>query len=114
MSDIQHPQFGPLQEAITRHNEATIDLILTAARLREVEPLGGAILGLSDEALAAYANVRKYDLMQAARLGIPLSVPRITEPDILHSVLTKGFSDPSVMRVLTRSLPLPLIEKRRK
>jgi hypothetical protein len=111
---IGNPDFGPLHQQIARVNEAFIDLLLTAARLQETEPLGAALLGLSDDALAAYSTVRKFDLMQASRFGLPLFVPRITEPDVLRSVLDKGFTDPNVIRTLTQSLPLQVIEKRKK
>lgn len=108
------PQFGLLQDAITRVNEAIIDLILTAARLREAEPLGAAILGLSDEALAGYSSVRKFDLMQANKFGIPLFLPRIRDPETLRTIMEKGMGEATVLRLLNQSLPLTVIEKKKK
>lgn len=107
------PQFGLLQEHITRANEAVIDVILAAARMKDVEPLAAPLLGLSDEALEAYRLIRKYDLMQASKIGFTIFVPRITDPAVLRSLLERGMEDPSVVRALTKTLPLQLMEKRK-
>ncbi|UUZ66281.1 hypothetical protein LP417_35285 (plasmid) [Polaromonas sp. P1-6] len=95
-----------LQESITRANDAYIDLFLTAARYRAMEPLASFLLGIDDDILAKYSRVSKADLVSAAMLGAPLFVPRFSDAATIRALLSSGFRSTAVHQALTSTFPL--------
>ncbi len=104
-----------MQQAIKNLNVAAIDLILAAAKCRKYEPLAAFLLGISEEALGEYEKTLKTELINASRLGVPIMIPRFSDPAVLRHLLSTGFSSPSVLAELTKSMPLiPIASRKRK
>lgn len=100
-----------LQQEIDAVNKAVLNLCVTAARLGESEPLAPAILGISREALEELASMGRADLLLAQAHGLPLVELRIKDAKTLKTVLNSGFGSQEAVSVITRAMPLELIEK---
>lgn len=103
-----------LQDAITELNLSAQKLIATASRCYKHAPLTGVVVGLSDEALEELSKYKRADWARAARYGMPLMVPRFTDPAVIRSVLAAGFSTPAMMAEITKTMPLATLEKKRR
>ncbi len=112
--DQNFPKFEvslALQNAITDANKAVLELLLVGARESDADPLAGMLLGLSDETLEQFRNVQVYDVINVSKLGAPIFKIRFEDAAVLRTMLQSGFSQPVVMREITRQLPLPEINR---
>lgn len=100
-----------LQQEIDAVNKAVLNLCMTAARLGESEPLAPAILGISREALDELAGLGRADILLAQAHGLPLVELRVKDAKTLKAVLNSGFGSQEAISVITRAMPLELIEK---
>ncbi|TBR76980.1 MAG: hypothetical protein EPN64_04465 [Burkholderiaceae bacterium] len=113
-NDPDFPKFErgqALQEAISAANKAVLELLLIAARESDRDPLGGLLLGLSEEAVSQFKDLQIYEVLNISKFGAPIFEIRFKEPATLRTLLQSGFSSDVVMRELTKSLPLPEIKR---
>ena len=104
---------GPaLQEEIASVNKAFIDLLMTAARLGDAEPLAPAILGIPREILDELAMPGKASVLKAKFFGLPLVELRIKDPRKLKSIIESGFGSADAVSEITKAMPLELIAKK--
>lgn len=115
MSDEKHridltKSVGPaLQEEISTVNKAVIDLLMTAARLGDSEPLAPALLGISREFLDELAIPGGGNLLKANFHGLPLVELRIKDPGKLRTILSTGCGGVDAIAEITKLMPLELI-----
>lgn len=96
-----------LQDAIAIANKSVLEVMLLAAR--GGDPLGPALLGVSDDALNQFHGMQLIDVMNVSKLGAPIFKLRFDDPAVLRTLLQTGFSSSSVISELTKGMPLPEI-----
>lgn len=113
---MNHPSQIPTVEAtlavqklIENFNAVYVDLLLTAARFKD--PAIPALMGISMQTLEEYSKISKFDLISAAKLGIPLAVARFTDPSVVQELFKTGCSQSKVLAELSKSLPMEPITK---
>lgn len=94
------------QIQITKANDAYIDLLLTAARFRAVDPLATFFLGVTDETLSTFARMQKSNFVNAAQVGAPVALPRFSAAATIRAMLTSGFQSSVVHHAFCESMPL--------
>lgn len=103
-----------LHMQIVKANKAFLELIAVAIQHREYEPLTAMLLGTTDEVLSAYARAEKEDLLDMARLGLPLILPRINTVEEVLLMAKSGFSSAQMLRNLSKQVTLEPYKPRSK
>jgi hypothetical protein len=94
------------QYQITKVNDSYLDLLLTAARFRAVDPMAAYFLGVPDEVLSNFSKMRKSDFVNAAQVGAPIALPRFSDAATMRCIRNSNFQSSVVHHAICASLPL--------
>lgn len=104
---------GPtLQREIVEANRAVIRLYVAASRLSVAEPLAAPLLGVDQAFLDVFAHeIAGRESLLAASYGFPIFEPRIKNSALLLQIARQGSGDSTSIAELTKTFPLPVIER---
>lgn len=103
-----------LHAQIVKLNKVFLELIVVALHHRKQEPLTAMLLGTSDEVLDAYATAENEDMLDLARLGLPLVFPRVNTVEEVMLLAHSGFSSAQMLRNLSKHVTLEPYKPRSK
>lgn len=98
-----------LQDDIAALNKAVLNLLTTAARMGNAEPLAAEILGIPKETLLEFATIGRSDILLAQAHGFPLAELRIKDAKTLKTIIQSGFGGRDAMAEILKSMPIELI-----
>lgn len=85
-------------------NQAYLNLLKSVADNGMInDPLGPAILGVTEDLLIEVSKIRMSKLQSASRIGLPLVMPRIKDAALFRQALYGGFNTDALLAEITKS-----------